>query len=69
MHVGREEDFIRIYYDGIMVFECTNPEVLKWYNKDRHEQFIIINNGVHDTGEVPNECAMEVRRVAVYQKT
>lgn len=64
-----EEDFIRIYYDGIMVFECTNPEVLKWYNRHRHEQFIIINNGVHNIGEVPTECKMEVRKVAVYQKT
>ena len=64
-----EKDFIRIYYDGIMVFECTNPDVLKWYNKYWHEQFIIINNGVHDLGIVPTECSMEVRKVSVYQKT
>lgn len=63
-----EKDFIRIYYDGIMVFECTNPEVLKWYNDQSHEQFIIINNGIQDIGQVPNECAMQVRKVAVYQK-
>lgn len=64
-----EKDFIRIYYDGNMVFECTNPEILKWFNEQSHEQFIIINNGIQDTGEVPNERAMEVRKVAVYQKT
>jgi beta-glucanase (GH16 family) len=64
-----EEDFIRIYYDGNMVFECTNPDVLKWFNGKDHEQFIIINNGVQDTGIEPNENAMLVRNVAVYQKT
>ena len=64
-----EKDFIRIYYDGMMVFECTNPEVLKWFNADNHQQNIIINNGVHDLGIVPTECAMEVRKVSVYQKT
>lgn len=64
-----EKDFIRIYYDGNMVFECANPEVLKWYNESNHDQIIIINNGIQDTGAVPNECAMEVRKVAVYQKT
>jgi len=64
-----EKDFIRIYYDGNMVFECTDPEVLKWYNQGHHQQFIIINNGVDDTGIEPKENAMLVRKVAVYQKT
>ena len=63
-----EKDFIRIYYDGMMVFECTNPEVLKWYNKNSSEQFIIINNGVYSEKSKPNDCAMEIKKVKVYQK-
>ena len=63
-----EKNFIRIYYDGVMVFECTNPEILKWYNRESDKQFIIINNGVYDKDSTPNECAMEIRKVAVYQK-
>lgn len=63
-----ERDFIKIYYDGMLVFECTDPEVLKWYNASNSDQIIVINNGIQYDGTVPDECAMEVKRVAVYQQ-
>ena len=63
-----EKDFIRIYYDGNLVFECMDPDVLQHFNKSTHDQFIILNNGTQETGYVPDESVMHVRSVSVYQK-
>lgn len=63
-----EKDFIRIYYDGVMVFEVTDKRVLKWFNREEAEQFIIINNGVDDIGIHPDESKMVIKNVNVYQK-
>ena len=62
-----EKDFIRIYYDGVMVFETTDIKVLDWFNKEGGEQFIILNQGVDDV-MTPDESAMVVKNVKVYQK-
>lgn len=62
-----EEDFIRIYYDGMKVFECTNPEVLKWFNKENAQQYIVLNNGAEDK-QNPSESEMYVKNVKVYQR-
>lgn len=65
-----EKDFIRIYYDGSLVFECTNPKVLRNFNGENDSQIMVINHGVNikRTDEIPTESAVVVRSVRVYQK-
>lgn len=63
-----EKDFIRIYYDGVKVFEVTDKRVLEWFNREGAEQFIVLNNGVDDIGTQPTESVMLVKNVRVYQK-
>lgn len=64
-----EEDRIEIYYDGIRVFQCTDPEILKWFNKENAQQRIILNHGLHENyPENPHESAMIVRKVKVMQR-
>lgn len=64
-----ESDFIKIYYDGVLVFECTDPKVLKWYNGERDEQHVVLGHGLHEHyPENPDESAMIVRSFKVYQR-
>lgn len=64
-----EKDFIRIYYDGKQVFQCTDPKILKWFNNEDVTQYIILNHGLHSEHvENPTESAMLVKSLKVYQK-
>jgi len=65
-----EKDKIEIYFDGRLVLRCTDPEILKWYNKENAEQQIIINHGQHyaHTHKV-DEVPMQIKNVKVYQKS
>lgn len=64
-----EKDLIEIYYDGIVVFRCTDPEILKWYNKEGSESYLIFNHGLHqDYPDNPNESAMLIKNIQVWQK-
>lgn len=64
-----EEEFIRIYYDGILVMETTDPKILYWFNKSDAAQYIILNHGLHmDYPKNPDESAMIVKSISVYQK-
>jgi len=64
-----EKDFIKIYYDGNLVFECRNPEVLKHYNGPTDQMHIILNHGVWTKGyENPDENPMIIKSIKVYQK-
>ena len=64
-----EKDFIRIYYDGLLILECTDDKVLKWFNRNHDKMNIIINHGLHqDKPENPNNSSMVIRSVKVYQK-
>ena len=61
-------DFIRIYYDGRLVLECTEPAILEQFSAP---QYITINNGCKDpeaTGIIPSEGTMKVKNIKVYQK-
>jgi len=59
------EDFIRIYYDGYLVQECTNKEMLKQNAKN---QYIILNHGLKNSKETkPLGSNMIVRNLKVYQ--
>jgi hypothetical protein len=65
-----EADFIKIYYDGVLVFECTDPKVLQWYNRELDEQHVIFNHGLHEHHpENPTESAMIIGSFKVYQKS
>lgn len=61
------KDFIKIYYDGVKVFETKDKRVLNWFNRDGASQVMILNNGVDDT-TIPSESAMVVKNISVYQK-
>jgi hypothetical protein len=63
-----EKDFIRIYYDGQMVFECTDTKILDWYNKENASQYVIISHGLHkDYPQNPDESTMLVKSFKVLQ--
>lgn len=64
-----EKDFIKIYYDGGLIFETYNPEILKWYNRETDSMNIILNHGRHEKypNDTPNESAMIIKNVKVYQ--
>jgi len=64
-----EEDKIEIYYDGIKVFQCTDPKILEHYNGKLSHQRIIINHGLHEAySDNPKESEMYINRVKVMQK-
>jgi beta-glucanase (GH16 family) len=60
------EDFIKIYYDGVLVFETYNKNILSDYNQ---KMYIIINNGIYSECSHIDESAMIVKNLQVYQKT
>jgi beta-glucanase (GH16 family) len=64
-----EKDFIRIYYDGTKIFECTDPKILSWYNRENAQQYVILNHGLHkDYPQNPDESEMTIKEFKVYQK-
>jgi len=65
-----EKDRIEIYYDGSIVFKCTDPEILESFNKENSQQNIIINHGYHpdNVSIVPNEDDMLIKSIRVLQK-
>lgn len=40
------KEFIRVYYDGHFVFQCTQTEILKYFNAEDVEMNIILNNAL-----------------------
>lgn len=64
-----EKDFIKIYYDGILVFETRNPEVLQWYNRSTDQQYVIFNHGLHEHSKIePTESAMLIKSFKVLKQ-
>jgi beta-glucanase (GH16 family) len=62
------DEWIRFYWDGHLVQECTIPEALKQNDKP---QYIILNNGCkpgEELGFDPDESVMLIRNFKVYQK-
>ena len=39
-----------MYTDGLKIFQCTDKEILKWYNKDNAQMWVLIYQAV--IGEV-----------------
>jgi beta-glucanase (GH16 family) len=61
------EDFIKFYYDGLLVQVSTNHQALK---DNAAEQYIILNNGLKWPTKLhhPTEGQMIVRNLKVFQK-
>ena len=62
-----EEDKILIYYDGKLVVECRDKEVLKWFNAGHNWMRIIVSMGLCQ-GEDVEYATMEVKDLKVYKK-
>ena len=63
-------NFIRIYYDGNLVFQCTDKNILKWFNREDVSQYIILNHGLHRAHtNNPQESSMLIKSIKVYQKS
>ena len=59
--------FIRIYYNGMQVFETRDPNVLQWFNKKDAYMNVIFNHAsLGESGE-PTESTMRVRNFRIYQ--
>jgi len=63
-----EENFIKIYYDGNLIFETTNKDILNWYNGENDLMNIIIGHGHKGFHESVDESKMIVKSVRVFQK-
>jgi len=66
-----ESNFIRIYYDGIMIFETTDKKILKWYNGERDQMFVVLNHAKskkNPPDRLPDESDMIVKSFRVCQK-
>lgn len=61
------EDFIKFYYDGVLVQVCNTPEILK---DNAAPQYIIINNGLKQPTKEhsPTEGKMLVKDLKVFQR-
>lgn len=61
------EDFIKFYYDGILVQVCENREMLQ---DNSAEQFIILNNGLQEPTATnsPTEGKMFIKNLKVFQQ-
>lgn len=66
-----EKDFIKIYYDGRLVYKITDKEVLKWFDK---EQRVILTCSidnwkyVHNFPSEPTKQPVKYRNLEIYQK-
>jgi len=60
-----ESEFIRIYYDGILVFEVTDSKILKWFND---VMSVIFSAGRYDSEHIPEETEMYIKSFRVLQK-
>ena len=63
-----EEDKILIYYDGRLIVECKDPNVLNYFNAGHNWMVIILSMGLCNNGEDIEYATMEFKDVKVYQK-
>lgn len=65
-----EKEFIRIYYDRMLIFECKDKKILEYYNRKTDKMMIILGNGLKpDYKEDFKEIIpFQVDYVKVYQK-
>lgn len=65
-----EKDFIRIYYDGNLILETKNPEVLKWFNGPNDQMMMILQHGSnrYQPKGSPDESKMIVKSFRVWQR-
>ena len=63
-----EEDKILIYYDGRLVVECRDPEVLKYFNEGHNWMVIVLSMGLCNSGKDIEYATLEFKDVKVYKK-
>lgn len=63
-----EKDFIKIYYDGNLIFETKDKDILKWYNNETDKMYIIIGHGLRFFCDKVDESKMIVKKFKIYQK-
>lgn len=64
-----ERDFIKIFYDGILVMENRDKKILKDFNKPGDKFYLLLNNGVSkNPKQPPEDSKMMVKNVKIYQK-
>lgn len=65
-----EKDFIRIYYDGYLVFQCTQGAILGYFNDPGVSMSIILNNGTTDqiTDMITKSSVFKISSVKYFAK-
>lgn len=61
-----EEDFLKVYVDGLLVIEIIDPNILEHLNK---EQYIVLNTSVRTNSSIkPSNSVMKIKNFKLYQK-
>lgn len=66
-----EKDFIKIYYDGRLVYEVTDKNVLKWFDVTNQRIIMNCNKELWEPGELdlhPVKKPYKLRNFRIYQK-
>jgi hypothetical protein len=63
-----EPEFIKIYYDGKLVLETRDHKILQHFNTTASQMQIGFNHGLLESEHKPNESAMLVQSLTIYQK-
>lgn len=65
------EKFIKVYYDGYFVFQCTQKDILAYFNKPDVEMNVILNNALQSDvmGLKLEPSVFKIRSVKYFSKT
>jgi len=62
------KDFIKIYYDGRLIFHVWDKDVLKYFNEDDSHMQLIFNISLTKNAEKITMSEMEIKNINIYQK-
>ena len=65
------EHFIRVYYDGYLVYQCTQKNILDYFNRPDVEMNIILNNAIQNEGAglKLDTSVFKIKSVKYFSKT
>ena len=54
----------------MLIFECTDPDILQYYNRSTDKMQVILGNGIYPNYKEPiiEDQPFQVQYVKVYQK-